>query len=165
MPFEIERKFLVTSNGWQGGSKVKGLIQQGFIKTANHTVVRIRTMGEQAWLTIKGEPPADNPTTRAEFEYPIPHADAQTMLSTLCNGGMVEKVRHLADYGGHTWEIDVFAGKNEGLVLAEVELPAADTAVRLPPWAGPEVSTNHAYTNAALAQVPYTSWPDDQKGF
>lgn len=162
MPLEIERKFLVTDNSWQAASTLKGHIRQGFIKTASNTVARIRTMNDKAWLTIKGEPSPDAPTTRAEFEYPIPHADAQTMLSTLCDGGTVEKTRHLVEHAGRIWEVDVFAGANKGLVVAEVEIPTADAEVILPPWAGAEVSTDTAYTNVWLARQPYTSWPENR---
>jgi adenylate cyclase len=153
MPSEIERKFLVTNDSWRGGSP--GVrIAQGYLTQDPERTVRVRVAGERAWLTIKGHTEG---ITRAEFEYPIPEADARELLER-CLPSVIDKTRHEVLFGGHLWEIDVFHGKNEGLVIAEVELADESVSPQLPPWVGVEVSSDPRYFNACLAAVPYSEW-------
>lgn len=155
MAREIERKFLVTGEGWRSEVAHTAALKQGYLFSDERVAVRVRTAGPDAFLTIKGEVSA---MVRDEFEYPIPPADAEAMLSGLCRGGLVDKTRHtLSRPGGH-WTVDVFAGDNAGLVLAEVELADEADAPDLPDWAGEEVTEDPRYRNAALATRPFTRW-------
>lgn len=154
MATEIERKFLVTGDGWRHGAT--GIaIRQGYLAASPAVAVRVRTRGERAFLTVKGGASA---RVRSEFEYEIPRADAETMLDALCPPPLIEKTRYSVRFADHLWEIDVFAGDNAGLVLAEVELAAADEPVALPPWVGAEVTDDPRYLNANLARRPYRTW-------
>ena len=160
MATEIERKFLVDRNALGTVLRTAGegvRMVQGYIETRGHTVVRLRRAGGAAFLTIKG-PGSDDGMTRAEFEYPVPVDDAETMLATLC-GPCVEKTRYRIKLGAHLWEVDVFDGSNAGLLLAEVELQQKDEFVELPPWIDREVTGEAAYYNSELAINPYTAWP------
>ena len=155
---EIERKFLVISDAWRAGASAVRMIQ-GYLTPGPPASVRLRIEGDQAWLNIKESTLAIG---RAEFEYPIPVADAQAMLE-LCRGQIVSKTRHRVRHGRHTWGVDVFDGDNVGLVVAEVELKSEDEAITLPPWIGREVSVDPRYRNTYLAEHPYTTWPKDQR--
>jgi CYTH domain-containing protein len=150
---EIERKFLVADDSWRDGTA--GVrIAQGYLSLDPDRTVRVRLAGENAWLTIKGRTEG---ITRAEFEYVIPADDAQVLLE-MCLPSVIDKTRHEVSYGGHLWEIDVFHGDNEGLVIAEVELDDESICPELPPWAGAEVSSDARYFNSCLAALPYTRW-------
>jgi len=156
MAKEIERKFLVSGDGWRPGAR--GIqYRQGYLSAGADAVctVRARVAGERAWLTIKGRAAGG---ARDEYEYPIPVADAAEMLERLRAGGLVEKLRYRVPFAGHTWEVDEFIGENAPLVVAEVELDKIDAAVTLPPWVGLEVTYDPRYTNAALARHPYSRW-------
>lgn len=151
---EIERRFLVSGEGWRQDAPGVAL-RQGYLSTDPERTVRVRLAGERAWLTVKG------PTVgcaRAEFEWPIPATEAQQLLETLCLRPLIEKVRQRIELAGRVWEVDEFRGANAGLVLAEVELPAEDATVTLPPWVGEEVTGDPRYANASLAARPYCSW-------
>jgi adenylate cyclase len=154
MGTEIERKFLVRDLSCIAGRQGVAY-RQGFLCSGSGVTVRVRAGGDKAYLTVKG--PATG-IARSEYEYPIPPADAAQILGTLCTGGMVEKTRYRVPHGGLVWEIDVFVGDNAGLVIAEVELPAEDHPVSLPPWVGAEVSADRRYSNAALAHMPFKRW-------
>ncbi|HVX39203.1 MAG TPA: CYTH domain-containing protein [Gemmatimonadaceae bacterium] len=158
MAHEIERKFLVRGNLWIPDPSRATRIRQGYLSTDPARVVRVRTRGSAAYLTIKGLTVG---IARVELEYPIPLADADLMLDQLCVRPLVEKVRYLERVGEHTWEIDVFHGENAGLILAEVELPSADASIDLPTWAGDEVSDDPRYFNSNLARHPYAEWRPD----
>ena len=153
MAMEIERRFLVSGDGWR--TAPGRVLKQGFIAVSRERVVRVRIDGDTAWLTIKA---MITHTSRHEFEYAIPMADAQTMLDTLCPAVM-EKLRRQVTVGSHVWEVDEFFGDNAGLVLAEVELAQEDEAFVTPDWLGEEVTQDGRYTNAHLSQHPYGSWP------
>jgi adenylate cyclase len=117
----------------------------------------VRIEGERANLNIKS---ATLGVRRQEFEYPIPLAEAEEILDTLCEQPQIEKIRYLLPYGGHTWEIDVFAGENEGLVVAEIELASEDEAFERLAWLGEEVSGDTRYYNVCLVRHPYREWKD-----
>jgi adenylate cyclase len=156
MPQEIERKFLVKDHRYRQQCKAVH-IHQGFLSTVKKRVVRIRITGEKAWLTMKG---ASVGAARAEFEYEIPRADAEFMLENLCLKPTIEKHRYKLDYKGFTWEIDEFHGENEGLVVAEIELPTENTPFSLPEWAGKEVTADPRYFNANLVKNPFRNWKE-----
>jgi CYTH domain-containing protein len=154
MGTEIERKFLVTGDGWRAGARGEQY-RQGYLSTSPGRTVRVRVAGERAYLTIKG---ARAGLRRAEFEYEIPPDDAEALLAELCEGPIIDKVRYRVAHGGLTWEVDEFAGENAGLIVAEVELLTEDQAIALPAWVGQEVSEDYRYTNAYLSQHPYRRW-------
>lgn len=154
MAFEVERKFLVTGRPWVAGPPAVRY-RQGYLSAIKERTVRVRLEGDRAALTVKG------PTTgvrRLEFEYEIPVADAARMLDELCERPLIEKDRYRIPHGSHTWEVDVFHGDNEGLVVAEIELASADEPFVPPPWLGREVSDDPRYFNANLVRAPYRAW-------
>ncbi|BEU86925.1 CYTH domain-containing protein [Selenomonas sp. TAMA-11512] len=152
MAKEIERKFLVKSH-WR--PETEGLrIVQGYLSTADSPVVRVRIYGDKGYLTVKGKTEG---ISRSEYEYEIPLRDAEEMLR-LCPEPPVEKIRHRIPLDGHTFEVDVFHGANEGLVLAEVELSSPDEPFTRPDWIGKEVSADSHYYNSNLAKHPFTKW-------
>jgi adenylate cyclase len=151
---EIEHKYLVKRGAWKPTTQGV-LYRQGYLSSVKERVVRVRIAGEKAFLTIKG---LTRGVTRLEFEYPIPVADAGTMLDLLCEHPLVEKTRYREDYGGKAWEIDVFHGDNDGLVIAEVEVAGEAETVRLPPWLGAEVSNDPRYFNSNLGLNPFKNW-------
>jgi adenylate cyclase len=151
---EIERKFLVTGDGWRKGGR-RSRLRQGYLLAEKARSVRVRLEDGRGTLTIKGPIKGAG---RAEFEYPIPARDAALLLSTLCEKPLIEKTRTRVRFGGLVWEIDEFEGDNRGLIVAEVELRRAAQKVVLPPWAGREVTQDPRYLNANLFKRPYRSW-------
>jgi adenylate cyclase len=160
MGIEIERKFLVTGGAWRAQASAQTRFSQGYLSRDPARTVRVRIAGEQAFLTIKG---ATHGATRAEFEYAVPLADAQALLS-LCDGPVVEKIRHLCPHEGMTWEVDEFLGANAGLVVAEIELQSESQPFAMPAWLGTEVTGDGRYVNANLAVKPFSSWRDSSTG-
>lgn len=156
MATEIERKFLVSGEGWRKQADAGEAIEQGYLCAEKRRTVRVRLTASGAKLTIKG---AGEGIARSEYEYDIPGRDAREMLDALCTGVPIAKTRYRVEHRGHTWEIDVFEGANAGLVLAEVELGSVDEAVDLPGWAGREVSEDERYFNAYLTRHPFENWP------
>jgi adenylate cyclase len=158
MGIEIERKFLVVGRTWEGlpGTRYR----QGYLSAEPGRTVRVRVAGEKAFLTIKGEPKGEAKLARLEFEYAIPVQDAHTLLDELAQGIVIDKVRRVIDVDGSTWELDEFLGENQGLVVAEIELPSEDAAFTRPPWAGDEVSADARFANARLSTVPFAAWPE-----
>lgn len=152
---EIERKYLVKPGAWTPRGDGKPF-KQGYLNSQKERVVRVRIEGDAARLTIKG---LTTGVTRSEFEYPLPLEDASILLDQLCEKPLIDKHRHVETHGGHTWEIDVFHGDNEGLVVAEVELASESERPELPAWAGAEVSGDPRYFNSNLLKNPYKSWP------
>jgi len=153
MPVEIERKFLVTSDGWRAHASARR-IAQGYLSRDPDRVVRVRWVGDAGFVTIKGRTTG---ISRAEFEYAIPPADARELLS-ICVPTVIDKTRHEVEFAGFIWEIDEFHGDNSGLVVAEIELPAADTHFERPEWLGAEVSSDFRYTNSHLSEHPFSTW-------
>jgi adenylate cyclase len=151
---EIERKFLVRDRSVLRG--VAGVsYRQGYLSTDPERTVRVRRAGERGYVTFKG---ISHGPARAEFEYSIPAEDADAMLDALALRPIVEKTRYVVESGGRRWEIDVFEGVNEGLVVAEVELESAEASVEVPAWAGNEVTDDPRYFNANLVAHPYSEW-------
>jgi adenylate cyclase len=159
MAREIERKFLIRNTDWQQHAEKRVSVRQAFLSAVPERTVRVRTTGETAFLTVKGKATG---ASRPEFEYPIPPADADELLG-MCEGVVIEKTRHYVRNGTHLWEIDVFHGANEGLIVAEIELGATDESFELPDWAGAEVTGDFRYQNASLATHPYKSWSSKER--
>jgi adenylate cyclase len=154
MGVEIERKFLVRGDRW----KVLGqgvLLRQGYLSSSPERTVRVRIEGESAMLTIKGK---SSGATRSEWEYPIPLADAQAFLDTLCERPIIEKKRYRIPFEGMVWEVDEFFGENAGLVVAEIELTAENQAFATPDWIAEEVTQDPRYFNSSLIRNPYSRW-------
>jgi len=153
MGIEIERKFLVTSDAWRYGA-IGEAYCQGYLSQYPHPTIRVRTQGRKAFLTVKGK---INGISRPEFEYEIPFAEAQE-LQQLCITPLVTKTRYKILHEGMTWEVDEFHGKNEGLIIAEVELDHPESLISKPSWIGQEVSDDPRYANSNLAIHPFMSW-------
>lgn len=153
---EIERKFLVTGDAWRAQATRSERMVQGYLvgPPAARCSVRVRIAGERAFLNIKS---IASGIARDEYEYAIPLDDTQRMLATLA-GAVVEKRRHYVEVDGHLFEIDEFAGDNQGLIVAELELERIDAPFPRPPWLGREVSELARYYNLHLATHPYQSW-------
>ncbi len=147
MAKEIERKFLVKNSSFLELSASRQDIRQGYISRRPEGTVRVRICGDRAILTIKGR---NDGAVRDEWEYPVPVEDAVLMLERCAEGTVIEKTRHIVPFGGFRWEVDVFHGAHEGLVVAEVELPSPDAAVPLPPFVGREVTGDPRYYNSNL---------------
>jgi CYTH domain-containing protein len=150
---EIERKYLVTSDAWHGLAE-STFYRQGYLSTVKERVVRVRTVGKQGYLTIKGVAIG---ATRPEFEYEIPWRDAEQLLA-LCERPLIEKTRYRIEHGGLIWELDVFHGDNDGLVTVECELETEDQKLMKPDWVGEEVTGDPRYFNANLVENPYQMW-------
>lgn len=156
MAVEIERKFLVKSDFVPNGeSKIE--IVQGYLCADPERTVRVRIAGEKAYLTIKGKIVG---ISRPEFEYEIPVSDAREMMR-LAIWPVIDKVRHLIAVSGKKWEVDVFSGANDGLIIAEVELSHADEVVQLPDWVEKEVSGDPRFHNSCIAQNPFCNWKNE----
>ena len=155
MGIEIERKFLVANESWRELANEGTLYRQGYLIGAKQASVRVRIEGEQAFLNIKSMTLG---VTRQEYQYSIPLDEAIQLLDTLCEKPLIEKTRYKLHYAGQEWEIDVFAGENAGLIVAEVELESEQQHIDLPPWVGVEVSTDPRYYNVNLVKHPYTTW-------
>jgi adenylate cyclase len=154
MAKEIERKFLVKDNTWRG-QDVGKRYRQGYLSTVKERTVRVRTVGDKGFITIKGITVG---ATRSEYEYEIPLADANEILDKLCERPLIEKTRYRIPQGGLLWEIDEFEGENRGLVMAEVELKDENQFVTLPSWTGQEVTRDPRYFNANLVAHPFSRW-------
>lgn len=155
MKAEIERKFLVNEKWHAVASKANGIyIAQGYLNSDISRTVRVRIKGEQGYLTIKGK---NNGISRQEFEYPIPLADAKELLK-LCPAPIIEKTRYILPLDNLKWEIDVFHGANDGLIIAEIELPTEDYPFNKPKWIEKEVSDDPRYYNSSLAKTPFSCW-------
>jgi adenylate cyclase len=151
---EIERKFLVTDESFRSlanGTKYR----QGYLNSTKERVVRVRTIDDKGFLTIKGITVG---ATRVEYEYEIPTAEATAMLDDLCEKPLIEKNRYKITFDEFIWEVDEFFGENQGLVVAEVELENEDQPFTKPEWIGEEVTGDPRYFNSNLIQHPYKNW-------
>ena len=166
MGIEIERKFTVVGDAWRRNIDESVRMAQGYLNDHAAVVagtqqvsVRVRIAGARAWLNIKSR---EAGPSRQEFEYEVPVADADALLA-LCVGALIDKTRHHVRVDGWLFEIDEFAGDNAGLIVAEIELPAADASFPRPAWLGVEVTDHVRYYNLALAARPYALWRDEEK--
>ncbi|MCM2454611.1 CYTH domain-containing protein [Rhizobium sp. CG4] len=148
MAKEIERKFLVSGDGWKTDVSSSMTFRQGYVVSTENRSVRVRIVNdEDATLTIKI---GASSLVRDEYEYSIALGDAQEMIGTAI-GNVIQKTRHLVEHNNFTWEVDVFEGVYGGLVVAEVELTSVDDSPDLPTWLGREVTGDKRYSNQYLA--------------
>ena len=153
---EIERKFLVTNTDFISESNSNNRIVQGYLNSDPSRTVRVRIKGEQGFLTIKGKGNASG-TTRFEWEKEIDVAEAEALL-LLCEKGIIDKIRYEILVGKHTFEVDVFSGENQGLIMAEVELSEENEFFEKPNWLGIEVTGDKRFFNSYLSENPFTTW-------
>ena len=153
---EIERKFLVTSTAFLDEFRAKNRIVQGYLSSVPERTVRVRIKGEKGFLTIKGKS-SDSGMSRMEWEKEIALEEAEQLLR-LCEAGVIDKIRYEIPVGKHLYEVDVFSGENEGLILAEIELESENEAFEKPNWLGKEVTNDNRYYNAYLSQKPFKTW-------
>ena len=154
MGIEIEKKFLLTGTEWKQLATGTAY-RQGYLNSVKERTVRVRTINDQGFLTIKG---VSVGATRLEYEYEIPLEDANALLDKLCEKPLIEKNRYKVNFSGFTWEIDEFFGENDGLIVAEIELESEDQAFEKPEWVGEEVTGDSRYFNSNLINNPYTKW-------
>ncbi len=155
MGLEIERKFLVDHEKWESVVKPKGThYRQGYLVNDPGKTVRVRVSGTKGFLNLKSK---ISQVSRKEFEYEIPLHDAIEILQDF-TGNIVEKIRYEISFGGNTWEVDVFTGDNEGLIVAEIELRSESEEFAIPKWVTNEVTHESRYTNASLSVDPYKEW-------
>jgi len=154
MPIEIERKYLVKNLEFIQESK-SSKITQGYIFSDDNRVFRVRITDTSATLTIKKK---ISQTERLEYEYPIPLNHAKEIIHKICDEKVIEKIRYYYKYVGKTWEIDKFLGRNEGLIVAEIELTQTDETFALPSFIGEEVTSDPRYINSYLIDHPYSDW-------
>lgn len=161
MAIEIERKFLVKDSSYKSLSTTHCLISQGYIHSGNGKSVRIRIKGEKGYITIKGSS-VEHGLARYEWEKEIPLSEAQELM-LLCDSGCIEKIRYIVPNGLTTVEVDEFRGDNEGLVIAEIELPSTNAPYDKPDFLGEEVTGKAQYYNSYLSKHPYKYWGKTEK--
>lgn len=153
---ETERKFLVVSDDFKTAAFTKNRIVQGYLNSHPERTVRIRIKGDKGFLTIKGKG-NESGTTRLEWEKEIPLSEAELLLP-LCERGTIDKIRYEITVGNHVYEVDIFSGDNEGLIIAEIELASETEFFEKPNWLGKEVTGDQRYYNAYLSNHPFNSW-------
>lgn len=153
---EIERKFLVKSTAYKSQAISEQKITQGFLNTDPERTVRVRLKGDKGFLTIKGKS-NESGTSRFEWEKEIDKSAAEQLLN-ICEPGVLEKTRYEIKSGRHVFEVDVFHGENNGLIVAEIELQDENQSFEKPDWLGLEVTGDIKYYNSQLSKTPYTSW-------
>jgi adenylate cyclase len=147
MAIETERKFLVKGS-FQQFAVDSIRIRQAYLSVDPERVVRLRIAGKKAFMTVKSVTTA-NSFSRKEWEFGLPLADAEEIMK-ICIPGKVDKTRYIIPFGKHTYEVDVFHDKNEGLIIAEIELSSESEIFEKPEWLGEEVTGNPKYYNANL---------------
>ena len=150
MAKEIERKFLVKDQSFMSMAGKVDRIEQGYVSLRPGGTVSVRIKNDRAYLTVKG---LNKGAVRDEWEYEIPLKDAREMVDRVTEGIVIKKLRYNVDYQGRKWEVDVFEGVHQGLILAEVELESADAPIELPPFIGDEVTGNPQYYNSVLSEM------------
>jgi len=157
MTIETERKYLLASDSWRADVQSSSPIVQLYLAANDRCQVRVRRYGDESFLTIKGR---RSGASRVEIETAVPaeFVDDVIAASELHIAPAIEKTRHLVPAGELVFEIDEYAGANAGLVVAEIELPAADTEFPRPDWLGAEVTDDERYGNVYLTRFPFTSW-------
>jgi adenylate cyclase len=147
MGVETERKFLVKGD-FRNEAVKKAEITQAYLVVDPHRTIRIRISDDSAFITIKTKAAAGS-ISRGEWEFTIPQGDASELLR-LCVPGRIIKTRYYVPSGKHTFEVDVFHDKNEGLIIAEIELSEESEVFERPNWLGEEVTGNPKYYNSNL---------------
>lgn len=152
MAKEIERKFLVNDDSYKAMSTSSRHIVQAYLSTSPDATVRLRIIDNKAYLTVKSR---NVGCCRGEWEYEIPVADARDMIECCKLQDIIEKTRHYINFDNHLWEIDEFADRFKGLIVAEIELYTPDESFTLPPFIGKEVTGDPRYYNSSLLTLSY----------
>jgi len=152
---EIERKFLVKGE-YKASASGAVRIVQGYLSSVPERTVRVRVKGDRGFITVKGIGSRSG-LSRFEWEKEIPVEDAEGLLE-LCEAGVIDKTRHIVEYGEHLFEVDEFHGENEGLTVAEIELSSEDEEFGRPRWLGEEVTGDARYYNSYISMHPYSTW-------
>ena len=155
MAYEIERKFLLTSDAWRQQIDRTLEIKQAYFCNTEKASLRIRISDQTGFISSKS---MTQQIRRHEFEYEVPLHDAEFMLENMCMGSPIIKKRHLVKVDQHVWEVDEFLADNEGLIVAEIELGYEDEPFTKPEWVGEEVSSDKKYTNMTLVTNPFKNW-------
>ncbi|MTG97566.1 CYTH domain-containing protein [Myroides sp. BIT-d1] len=153
---EIERKFLVKSEKFISKSFKKTQITQGYLNSDSNRTVRVRLKDHQAYITVKGKS-NEAGTKRFEWEKEINYEEAVQLLK-LCEDYIIDKTRYLVEYEGHLFEVDIFHGNNEGLIIAEIELTTENEKFEKPDWLGVEVTGDIRYYNSYISNTPFKQW-------
>lgn len=153
---EIERKYLVTNCDFITESNENFRIVQGYLNSSPERTVRVRIKGGKGFLTIKGIG-NESGMTRFEWEKEIKISEAEALL-LLCEKGTIDKIRYNVIFENHLFEVDVFQGENEGLIVAEIELQSENETFSKPNWLGNEVTSDERYYNSFLSNHPFKSW-------
>lgn len=153
---EIERKFEVKNTEFLNTIKESFTITQGYLNSNKERTVRVRTKNEKGYITVKGKS-SNNGLSRFEWEKEIAITDAKQLLF-LCEDFIIEKTRYIVPFGDVIFEVDVFHGLNEGLIMAEVELISEDQKFDKPDWLGIELTNDKRYYNSYLSNNPYSKW-------
>ena len=153
---EIERKFLVLSNVFKSEAFEQNRIVQGYLSSNPERTVRVRVKGDKGFLTVKGKG-SESGMSRLEWEKEITINEAKQLLS-ICEKGVIDKIRYEIKMGSHVYEVDVFSADNDGLVIAEIELTSESESFEKPDWLGQEVTNDEKYYNAYLSKNPYKNW-------
>ena len=156
---EIERKFLVVSDAFMTEAFGQNRIVQGYLSSVPERTVRVQIKGEKGFLTVKGKG-NESGMSRLEWENEIPLNEAELLLS-ICEKGVIDKIRYEVKKGNNVFEIDVFSGENDGLIIAEIELISESETFEKPDWLGEEVTNNEKYYNAYLSKNPYKNWKNE----
>ncbi len=146
MAIEIEHKYLVNDDSYKAMASEHYTIRQGYLNRLPERTVRVRTIDDRGFLTVKGKNKGE---ARHEYEYEIPFQDAEEMLG-LCEPGIIDKTRYKVRYDNLIWEVDEYHGAREGLVIAEVEIPVSGFSYAKPSFVGKDVTGNPAYYNSQL---------------
>lgn len=155
MAIEIERKYLVNQTLWEALEKPEGeFYRQGYLSIDIEKTIRVRVTNDTGYITIKGK---TTNASRLEYEYAIPKAEAIELLDNFTENN-IEKVRYKLNISGKIWEVDVFSGQNQGLIVAEIELNTIDEPYTIPIWIALEVTDDNRYYNANLSKNPYLNW-------
>ena len=156
MAQEIERKFMVKSDAFKAEAFKSTRITQGYLSSVPERTVRVRVKGDKGFITVKGIG-NESGASRYEWEKEIPAADVNELLK-ICEPGVIDKTRYLVKNGDLCFEIDEFYGDNEGLTMAEIELPDEDTEFQRPEWLDEEVTGDKRFYNSMLTKNPYKNW-------
>ncbi len=153
---EIERKFKVKNTTFLEDSRSKFKIVQGYLNSDPERTVRIRLKNDRSFITIKGKSNKAG-TVRMEWEKEIDFSEAEQLLK-LCEDFVIEKTRYEVSFADQLFEVDIFEGHNQGLIMAEIELTSEKQTLTKPSWLGDEVTGDVRYYNAYLSQKPYITW-------
>lgn len=156
MAIEIERKFLITSEAFKAEAFNRYYIKQGFLNSNPERTVRVRLKKDKGILTVKGKS-TSNGLSRFEWEKAVSKKEAEALLS-VCEEGIIDKIRYEVKVGNHIYEVDVFSGDNQGLIIAEVELNSETERFKKPDWLGEEVTGDVKYYNSSLSKFSFKNW-------